>query len=122
MSEFTSHQLLLMRIRDEKCGGNAAELARRIKRSPTYISRLFYPTGKAGAKGIGLEIMSACTEEFELHPGYWDGVVATASSIAPSGGFGMPAAIASGSANRQFTRVQASAAGSGVCNVQHFRQ
>jgi phage repressor protein C with HTH and peptisase S24 domain len=74
MSEFTQHQLLLMRIRDERCDGNAAELARKVKKDSTYIHRLFYPPGKKGAKGIGLEIMAACTEAFDLHPGYWDGV------------------------------------------------
>jgi hypothetical protein len=74
MSEYTPLQLRLMRIRDERCGGNAAELARRIKKDATYVNRLFYPAGKPGAKGIGLEIMAACTEAFGLHPGYWDGL------------------------------------------------
>lgn len=67
----------LARIRDERCGGNAAELARRIKKDPTYVNRLFYPPDKKGAKGIGLEIMSACTEAFGLPPGYWDGAEIT---------------------------------------------
>jgi hypothetical protein len=63
----------LKRIRDELCGGNAAELARRIKKDATYVNRLFYPAGKKGAKGIGLEIMAACNTAFNLPPGYWDG-------------------------------------------------
>jgi hypothetical protein len=63
----------LKRIRDELCGGNAAELARRIKKDGTYVNRLFYPAGKKGAKGIGLEIMAACNDAFNLPPGYWDG-------------------------------------------------
>jgi hypothetical protein len=73
VSEYTQLQKLLMKIRDERCGGNAAELARRIKKDPTYVNRLFYPKGKAGGKGVGLEIMTACTEAFDLPPGYWEG-------------------------------------------------
>jgi hypothetical protein len=68
MPEFTPHQLLLMRIRDELCGGNAAQLVRSIKKDQTYVNRLFYPIGKKGGKGVGLEIMAACTEAFKLHP------------------------------------------------------
>lgn len=73
MDAYTPLQLRLMKIRDERCSGNAAELARRIKKDPTYVNRLFYPVGKRGAKGIGLEIMAACNEAFSLPPGYWDG-------------------------------------------------
>ncbi len=73
MSELTLHQRLLVRLRDERCAGNSAELARRIKKAPTYVNRLFYPSGKKGAKGIGLEIITACNEAFNLPPGYWDG-------------------------------------------------
>lgn len=73
MEEFTPAQRLLMKIRDERCKGNAAELARRIKKDPTYVNRLFYPAGKKGAKGVGLEIMRACTVAFDLPPGYWEG-------------------------------------------------
>lgn len=73
MPEFTNHQLLLMRLRDELCDKSAAELARKIGKDATYVSRLFYPIGKKGRKGVGLEIMSACTTAFSLKPGYWDG-------------------------------------------------
>lgn len=72
MSELNHRQLLLAKIRDERCDGNAAELARRIKKDSTYVNRLFYPASKKGAKGIGLEIMEACTAAFGLPPGYWD--------------------------------------------------
>lgn len=71
--EFTKRQRLLMRIRDDRCGGNAAELARKIKKDATYVNRLLYPIGKKGGKGVGLEIMDACNKAFKLPPGYWDG-------------------------------------------------
>jgi hypothetical protein len=70
--DYTNHQRLLGEIKDKLCGGNAAELARRIGKDPTYVNRLFYPKGKAGAKGIGLEIMSACNRAFHLPVGFWD--------------------------------------------------
>jgi len=68
----TPRQLLLMEIRDRLCGRNSAELARRINKDPTYINRLFYPADKKGHKGLGLEIMEACSREFFLPPGFWD--------------------------------------------------
>lgn len=73
MSEFDAHQLLLIKIRDEHCGGSAAELARRIEKDGSYVHRLFYPIEKKGRKGIGLEIMNACTRVFKLPAGYWEG-------------------------------------------------
>jgi hypothetical protein len=73
MADNAELQNRLKRIRDELCGGNAAELARRIKKDATYVNRLFYPAGKKGAKGIGLEIMDACNTAFNLPAGYWDG-------------------------------------------------
>lgn len=76
MAEYTGRQLLLMKIRDERCAGNAAELARRIGKDQTYVNRLFYPVGKRGGKGVGLEIMEACTRAFDLPAGFWEGVPA----------------------------------------------
>lgn len=76
MDEFEPRQLLLMQIRDKRCGGNSAELARRIVKDPTYVNRLFYPIGKTGRKGVGLEIMDSCNAVFDLPAGYWDGKAA----------------------------------------------
>jgi phage repressor protein C with HTH and peptisase S24 domain len=67
----TNEQLLLMEVRDKLCGGNAAELARRIGKDATYVNRLFYPAGKAGRKGIGLGIMRAVIDAFDLPAGFW---------------------------------------------------
>jgi hypothetical protein len=70
--ELTHAQVLLALIREKRCGGNMAELGRRIKRDASYVARLFYPPGKKGGKGVGLEIMKACTAVFALPAGYWD--------------------------------------------------
>lgn len=71
--DYTAEQELLKRLRDERCGGNAAELARKLQKDATYVNRLLYPVGKKGRKGIGLEVMRAATEAFSLPPGYWHG-------------------------------------------------
>lgn len=78
--EMTHQQLLLKKLRDERCGGVAAELARQIKKDVTYVNRLFYPPGKKGRKNIGLEIMRACTEAFQLPPGFWEGADVAAAA------------------------------------------
>lgn len=70
--EFTPHQLLLMELRDTFCEKNSAALARELNKDATYVNRLFYPKGKAGAKGIGLAIMKAANLAFFLPPGFWD--------------------------------------------------
>lgn len=65
-------RLLLAKICTHYCGGNKAELARKIEKDPSYVNRLFYPPGKAGAKGVGPDIMEACSKAFDLHQGFWD--------------------------------------------------
>jgi hypothetical protein len=77
--KFTREQEMLMWLRDEKCGKNAAELARRIGKDPTYVNRLLYPIGKDGRKGIGLEVMRKASAAFDLPPGFWEGADADAA-------------------------------------------
>lgn len=72
MTETERMQALLLKIKNHFCDGNAALLARHLKKDGSYINRLFYPEGKKGAKGIGIEIMDACKKAFPLPRGYWD--------------------------------------------------
>jgi hypothetical protein len=72
MEKYERLQALLTFIKNTFCNGKAAELARRIDKSDSYVNRLFYPQGKNGAKGIGTEIMEACTEAFGLPRGFWE--------------------------------------------------
>lgn len=71
--EFTREQVLLKKIRDDLCGGVSARLAEAIGKDATYVNRLFYPLGKKGRKGIGLEVMRACSAKFNLPAGFWEG-------------------------------------------------
>lgn len=65
-------QDLLGLLRAHYCGGNAAELGRRIDTDGTYINRLFYPPGKPGGKGIGPDIMDKASRAFDLPRGFWE--------------------------------------------------
>lgn len=82
--KFTREQELLKKLRDDKCDGNAAELARQLKLDATYVNRLFYPIGKTGRKGIGLKVMRKASEVFKLPVGYWEGADG-ATSPPPTG-------------------------------------
>lgn len=63
---------LLALVRDTYCNGNQAELARRIQKDGNYVNKLFWAPDKVGHKGIGPEIMEACTKVFELPVGFWE--------------------------------------------------
>ena len=72
METYQRLQALLQQILVRFCDGNKAELARRLQKDASYINRLFYPPTKAGAKGIGQEIMEATKKAFPLPVGFWD--------------------------------------------------
>lgn len=72
MENYDRLQALFRYVRQHFCGGSSAELARRIGRSDSYVNRLFYPKEKNGSKGIGPEIMQACSEAFALPRGFWE--------------------------------------------------
>jgi hypothetical protein len=83
--KFTREQELLKQVRDTYCGGVNARLAAALDKNPTYVNRLFYPAGKDGRKGIGLEIMRAASKKFHLPPGYWEGADTTLAAKQPKG-------------------------------------
>jgi SOS-response transcriptional repressor LexA len=64
MDKYEFRRQRLIKIRDEKCGGNAAELARRIGKDATYVTRTLYPEGKPGKKRIADEMMEAIERSF----------------------------------------------------------
>lgn len=65
-------QALLGLLRDRFARGKNATLALLIGKDASYVGRLFYPEEKKGAKGIGPEIIDACTASFDLPRGFWD--------------------------------------------------
>lgn len=66
------YQKLVIELRDKLCGGNTSELARRIGRDASYVTRLLYPPDREGRKGFGLTIIDAFNNAFMLPPGFWN--------------------------------------------------
>ncbi|CAM6637755.1 helix-turn-helix transcriptional regulator [Enterobacter intestinihominis] len=74
MDKYEQRRLKLIEIRDRFCNGKAAELARRIEREPSYISRMLYPEGKAGRKRIADDMMEIIENAFSLPRGWMDSI------------------------------------------------
>lgn len=72
MDKYEKRRRRLTKLRDEMCGGKAAELARRIGREPSYVSRMLYPEGKAGKKRIADDMMEVIESAFKLPRGWLD--------------------------------------------------
>ena len=73
MDRFDTRRLRLIELRDARCDGSSADLARAIGRDQSYVSRMLYPEGKAGKKRIGEEMASIIEQAFDLPRGWMDG-------------------------------------------------
>lgn len=74
MEKYESRRLRLIQIKDEICGGKAVEVARRINREPSYVSRMLYPEGKKGKKRIADDMVELLETSFKLPRGWMDGI------------------------------------------------
>ena len=72
MDKYEQRRLRLIEIRDRFCNGKASELARRIEREPSYVSRMLYPEGKSGKKRIADDKMELIEKSFNLPRGWMD--------------------------------------------------
>ena len=72
MDKYEQRRLRLIEIRDRFCNGKASELARRIEREPSYVSRMLYPEGKSGKKRIADDMMELIEKSFNLPRGWMD--------------------------------------------------
>lgn len=70
--KFEKRRARLMLLRDRFCDGNNAELARKIGKDGSYVTRLMYPEGKPGKKRIGEDITEAAEKAFGLPRGWLD--------------------------------------------------
>ena len=66
MDKYEFRRQQLIKIRDEKCDGKAVNVARKIGREPSYVSRMLYPEGKKGKKRIA-DDMVEIIEESSFH-------------------------------------------------------
>lgn len=74
MDKYEQRRLKLIEIRDQFCNGKASDLARRIDREPSYISRMLYPEGKKGKKRIADDMMEIIEKAFNLPRGWMDSI------------------------------------------------
>lgn len=72
MDKYEKRRLRLIELRDNFCNGRASELARRIEREPSYVSRMLYTEGKAGKKRIADDMMEVIERAFNLPRGWMD--------------------------------------------------
>lgn len=76
MDKYEKRRLRLIQLRDDYCEGKAVNIARKIDREPSYVSRMLYPVGKAGKKRIADDMVEIIERSFNLPRGWMDGLVA----------------------------------------------
>lgn len=70
MDKYECRRLRLLELRDTRCNGVAAELAEKLDRSASYVSRMLYPEGKPGKKRIADEMNELIEKAFKLPAGW----------------------------------------------------
>lgn len=81
MDKYEKRRLRLIQLRDEFCNGNASELARKLEREPSYVSRMLWPEGKSGRKRIADGMIEVIENAFELPRGWMDEIVSSPANI-----------------------------------------
>lgn len=74
MDKYEKRRLRLIQIRDEMCGGKAVDVARKIEREPSYVSRMLYEPGKNGRKRIADDMVEIIETAFNLPRGWMDSI------------------------------------------------
>lgn len=72
MDKYERRRLRLLELRDTRCNGKAATLARDIGRDASYVTRMLYPAGKAGKKRIADDMIEIIEAAFKLPHGWLD--------------------------------------------------
>ncbi|MDE1714911.1 hypothetical protein PWG14_20700 (plasmid) [Chromobacterium amazonense] len=72
MDKFERRRLRLIELRDTRCHGRNADLARIIGRDASYVGRMLYPEGKAGKKRIAEDMIEIIETGFNLPKGWLD--------------------------------------------------
>ncbi|MDJ0087677.1 S24 family peptidase [Pantoea allii] len=74
MDKYEKRRQRLIQIRDEMCGGKAVDVARKIEREPSYVSRMLYEPGKNGKKRIADDMVEIIETAFKLPRGWMDSI------------------------------------------------
>jgi hypothetical protein len=72
MDKNEHRRLRILELRKRACGDVTARLAEKIGRTDSYVSRMLYEDGKEGKKRVGIKILNALEEAFNLCPGWFD--------------------------------------------------
>ena len=72
MDKYEQRRLNLKELVEKYCGGTMAELANKLDRSTSYVSRMLYEDGKDGRKRIGEDMADVITNAFGLRKGWLD--------------------------------------------------
>lgn len=70
MDKYELRRQRLIELKAQKCGNNSAELARRIGREPSYVTRMLYAEGKPGRKRIAEDMVQIIEDAFGI-PGWF---------------------------------------------------
>lgn len=90
MNKNEVRRLNLLAVVRTHCGGRVASLADKIGRSASYVSRMLYPEGKKGKKGIGEDMRLLIEEALSLEIGQLDNLE---TAVKEAGGAGDDGAV-----------------------------
>ena len=73
MDKYEYRREKLIELKDNFCDGKISELAEKLERSPSYVSRMLYPEGKEGKKRIGDDMVDVIAQAFNVPKSWLDG-------------------------------------------------
>lgn len=74
MNTYEIRRKNLIILKDKFCNGRIAELADKLNKNPSYVSRLLYEEGRANRKNISDKVLSDIEKTFNLPRGWMDGL------------------------------------------------
>ncbi|CAB4133061.1 COG2932 Predicted transcriptional regulator [uncultured Caudovirales phage] len=86
MDKYEQRRIRFLQLRNERCNGSSAEIARLIGKDPSYVARMLFESGKSGKKRIGEDVKDVIEKAFNLPIGWLDGrdTSASSSSLSPA--------------------------------------
>ena len=73
MDKYKHRREKLIELKDNFCDGKISELAEKLERSHSYVSRMLYPEGKKGKKRIGDDMVDVIAQAFNVPKSWLDG-------------------------------------------------